>query len=282
MSQILLLIFSITPLGLRSPIMAILIRPWGIQWTRTVMIIGRLVRLPWKDPSVAPFAVFNYTDDVHLNIDVPSNSFTQTNYRSQEPFQRRPLHHVPNYCFGRIQGLIDTFIWVFFPALCPQHVPDNPLKHTCLPKEYYSCWYGQVLLPAITAAVQDPNILQYIPKSRHIAQSNSRARQEGISTERLKDGNANTDILGQGRRTNTLSYVLQQRHLGAIWQGVQSRAAAFPQFAGIRLYIGAKNLKLAYMNADLTQTIHDWRNQWNAAVDQIFLDPCIICIDISR
>ncbi|KAH6957666.1 hypothetical protein BKA56DRAFT_563009 [Ilyonectria sp. MPI-CAGE-AT-0026] len=230
-----------------------------------------------------PFAIFNHTDDVHLKIDIPSNSFTRTNYRSQETFQRRrPLHHVPNYCFGRIQGLIDTFIWVFFPALCPQHVPDNPLEHTCLPKEHYSCWYDQVLLPAITAAVQDPNILQYIPKSRHIAQSNSRARQEGISTERLKDGNANTDILGQGRRTNTLSYILQQRHLGAIWQGVRSRAAAFPQFAGIRLYMGAKNLKLAYMNADLTQTIHNWRNQWNVAVDQTFLDPCVTYIDIGR
>lgn len=34
--------------------MATLIRLWDIQWTRTVMtIIGRLVRLPWKDRSVA-------------------------------------------------------------------------------------------------------------------------------------------------------------------------------------------------------------------------------------
>ncbi|KAJ4168397.1 hypothetical protein NW754_002269 [Fusarium falciforme] len=46
--------------------------------------------------------------------------------------------------------------------------------------------------------------------------------------------------------------------------------------------MGAKNLKLAYMNADLTQTIHDWRNQWNAAVDQTFLDPCVTYIDIGR
>jgi hypothetical protein len=76
-----------------------------------------------------PFAIFNHTDDVHLKIDIPCNSFTQTNYHSQESFQRRrPLHHMPNYYFGRIQGLIDTFIWVFFPALCPRHVPDNLLR----------------------------------------------------------------------------------------------------------------------------------------------------------
>ncbi|EWY79585.1 hypothetical protein FOYG_17279 [Fusarium oxysporum NRRL 32931] len=230
-----------------------------------------------------PYAIFNHIDNVHLSIDIPSNTFYQNNSHSQGTHQRRrPLHHVPNYCLGRIQGLIDTFIWVFFPALCSHYTHDDPYLQTCLPKDEYSRWYDQILLPAITAAVQDPNILQYIPKSRHIAQCSSRARQESISTERLKEVNANTDVLGQGSRSNALSYILQHRHLGAIWQGVQSRAAAFPQFAGIRLYMGAKNLKLAYMHADITQTIHDWRNQWNAAVDEEFLDPCSTYIDIGR
>ncbi|KAF9776909.1 hypothetical protein IL306_004841 [Fusarium sp. DS 682] len=230
-----------------------------------------------------PHAIFNHTDDVHFSIDIPDNGFTRANCGLQESFSpRRPLHHVPNYCFGRIQGLIDTFIWVFFPALCRQYVQENSLQQTCLPREQYSCWYDQILLPAITAAVQDPNILQYLPKNRKIAQSNSRARQEGISTEYPADLNMNADVLGQGRRTNALSYVLQHRHLSAIWEEVQSRAAAFPQFTGIKLYMGAKNLKLAYMNADIDQTIHDWRNQWDVAVDQAFLDPFATYIDIGR
>ncbi|KAH7111539.1 hypothetical protein EDB81DRAFT_768468 [Dactylonectria macrodidyma] len=206
------------------------------------------------------YAIFNHTDDVHLSIDIPSNAQSQETHH-----QRRPLHHIRNYCLGRIQGLIDTFIWVFFPALCSRHKHANPYIQTCLPKEQYSHWYDQILLPAIIAAVQDPNILQYIPKSRRIAQSSSRARQETISTERLKEENTNIDVLGQGSRSNALSYILQDRHRGAIWQGVQSRVATFPQFAGIRLYMGAKNLKLAYMHPDITQTISDWRNQWNAA-----------------
>ncbi|KAJ4181108.1 hypothetical protein NW759_017205, partial [Fusarium solani] len=197
------------------------------------------------------YAIFNHTDDVHLSIDIPSNAQSQGTHH-----QRRPLHHVPNYCLGRIQGLIDTFVWVFFPALCSRHEHANPYIQTCLPKEQYSHWYDQILLPAIIAAVQDPNILQYIPKSRRIAQSSSRARQETISTERLKEENTNIDVLGQGSRSNALSYILQHRHLGAIWDGVLSRAAAFPQYAGIRLYMGAKNLKLAYMHPDVTQTIH--------------------------
>ncbi|KAH6957512.1 hypothetical protein BKA56DRAFT_637831 [Ilyonectria sp. MPI-CAGE-AT-0026] len=142
--------------------------------------------------------------------------------------------------------------------------------------------YDQVLLPAIATAVQDPNILQHIPKSRRIAESTSRARQESISTERLNKQNANADVLGQGSRSNALSYVLQHRHLEAIWQGVQSRVATFPQFAGIRLYMGAKNLKLAYMHPDITQTISDWRNQWNAAVDERFLEPSTTYVDIGR
>ncbi|KAH6952333.1 hypothetical protein BKA56DRAFT_682243 [Ilyonectria sp. MPI-CAGE-AT-0026] len=229
-----------------------------------------------------PYAIFNHTDDVHLSIDIP-NTLYQNNSQPQGTHQRRrPLHHIPNYCFGRIQGLIDTFIWVFFPALCPHTTHNNPYIQTCLPKDEYSRWCDQILLPAITAAVQDPNILQYIPKSRDIAQSDSRARQENISTECLKEVNAHTDVLGQGSRSSSLSYVLQHRHLDAIWQGVQSRAAEFPQFAGIQLYMGAKNLKLAYMHADITQTTCDWRNQWNAAVDEKFLDPGTTYIDIGR
>lgn len=94
--------------------------------------------------------------------------------------------------------------------------------------------------------------------------------------------NINTNVLGQGRRTNALSYILQYRHVNAIWDEVQSRAAAFPWFAGIRLYMGAKNLKLAYINADITQTIHNWHNQWDAAVDQTLLNPYATYIDIGR
>ncbi|RYC80333.1 hypothetical protein BFJ63_vAg16776 [Fusarium oxysporum f. sp. narcissi] len=230
-----------------------------------------------------PHAIFNHKDDVHFSIEIPDNGFTRANCGLQKSYSsRRPLHHVPNYCFGRIQGLIDTFIWVFFPALYRQCVQENSLQRTCLPREQYSCWYDQILLPAITAAVQDPNILQYLPKSRKIAQSNSRARQEGISTEYPADLNMDADVLGQGRRTNALSYVLQHRHLSAIWEEVQSRTAAFPQFAGIKLYMGAKNLKLAYMNADIDQTIHDWRNQWDVAIDQAFLDPFATYIDIGH
>jgi hypothetical protein len=60
--------------------------------------------------------------------------------------------------------LIDTFIWVFFPALCHRHIHDNSYKRTSIPKEQYTLWYDKVLLPAVVAAVQDPSILQYIPR----------------------------------------------------------------------------------------------------------------------
>ncbi|KAF6512771.1 hypothetical protein HZS61_007577 [Fusarium oxysporum f. sp. conglutinans] len=136
--------------------------------------------------------------------------------------------------------------------------------------------------PTIAAAVRDPNILQYIPKNLNIAQTNSRARQEGISTERLSDMNAEFGILGQGSRSTSLSYVLQNRHLEAIWEGVRTRAATYPQFGGIKLYLGAKNLKLVYMNTDIRQTIRAWRSQWQNAVDRAFLDPSDTYVDIGR
>ncbi|SPJ91963.1 uncharacterized protein FTOL_13617 [Fusarium torulosum] len=46
--------------------------------------------------------------------------------------------------------------------------------------------------------------------------------------------------------------------------------------------MGAKNLKLVYINADITQTIHNWHNQWDAAVDQTLLNPYATYIDIGR
>ncbi|KAG6996147.1 hypothetical protein FocnCong_v015121 [Fusarium oxysporum f. sp. conglutinans] len=159
---------------------------------------------------------------------------------------------------------------------------EDPLKRTCIARDQYSCWYDHVLFPAIAAAVRDPNILQYIPKNLNISQTNSRVRQEGISTERLSDMNAEFGILGQGRRSTSLSYVLQNRHLEAIWEGVRTRAATYPLFAGIKLYLGAKNLKLVYMNADIRQTIRAWRSQWQIAVDQVFLDPSDTYVDIGR
>ncbi|KAF5627601.1 hypothetical protein F25303_10754 [Fusarium sp. NRRL 25303] len=230
-----------------------------------------------------PHVIFNLTDDVHISIDIPTEGFHRNNPQPRGSCQqRRPLHHIPNYCFGRVQGLIDTFIWVFFPALCHRHIHDNSYKRTSIPKEQYTLWYDKVLLPAVVAAVQDPSILQYIPPSRRVAQSTSRARQEGISTECLTGANASMDVLGQGTRSNALSYSLQHRHLGAIWQEIQSRIIAFPQFAGVRLYMGAKNLKLAYMHLDIAQTLSDFDNQWNAAVDKKFLDPDCTFIDIGR
>jgi hypothetical protein len=230
-----------------------------------------------------PHVIFNLTDDVHISIDIPNEGFHLNNPQPRGSCQqRRPLHHIPNYCFGRVQGLIDTFIWVFFPALCHRHIHDNSYKRTSIPKEQYTLWYDKVLLPAVVAAVQDPSILQYIPPSRRVAQSTSRARQEGISTECLTGANASVDVLGQGTRSNALSYSLQHRHLGAIWQEIQSRTVAFPQFAGVRLYMGAKNLKLANMHPDIAQTLSDFDNQWNAAIDKKFLDPDCTFIDIGR
>ncbi|KAG7428811.1 hypothetical protein Forpi1262_v009393 [Fusarium oxysporum f. sp. raphani] len=127
-----------------------------------------------------------------------------------------------------------------------------------------------------------PPLNNYIPKNLNIAQTNSRARQEGISTERLSDMNAEFGILGQGSRSTSLSYVLQNRHLEAIWEGVRTRAATYPQFAGIKLYLGAKNLKLVYMNTDIRQTIRAWRSQWQNAVDRAFLDSSDTYVDIGR
>ncbi|KAH6982416.1 hypothetical protein EDB80DRAFT_768352 [Ilyonectria destructans] len=189
-----------------------------------------------------PYVIFNHTDDVHLSIDIPSNSFYQTDSQSQGTHQqRRPLHHVPNYCLGRIQGLIDTFIWV--PASPRNSTRFGTTRSYCQqsPQQFKTRTYSNTY----QKAAESPNP----PRA-----PDRRASRLSAST--------------RGIRMLTCS----AKAVGAIWQG----------FAGVRLYMGAKNLKLAYMHPDITQTISDWRNQWNAAVDEKFLDPSSTYVDIGR
>ncbi|KAH8653280.1 hypothetical protein BGZ61DRAFT_573662 [Ilyonectria robusta] len=56
----------------------------------------------------------------------------------------------------------------------------------------------------------------------------------------------------------------------------------FPEYAGLRLYMAAKNTKLTWMRPTLESTLEEWRRHWDSAVDETYLDPHATYIDIGR
>ncbi|KAH7261558.1 hypothetical protein BKA59DRAFT_539315 [Fusarium tricinctum] len=216
---------------------------------------------------------------------------------SRRPQITQPLHIIPNYCLGRVIGLADTFIWAFFPALFSGKLSDT-YSQTCIPKKNFMHWYEEVMLPAITAVIDDNNILQYIPKTHAIASSDCSAPWEalaalavaeeeeadmeeelgGFTGAKRRDGPA----APLGSRRKHFYVTLQPRYLVALWEEIYSRAAFWPEYAGLRLYMAAKNTKLTWMRPTFESALGDWQHHWNYAVDEAYIDPEVTYIDIGR
>ncbi|KAG7403106.1 hypothetical protein Forpi1262_v018817 [Fusarium oxysporum f. sp. raphani] len=233
----------------------------------------------------------NLVDNVHLSMEIPGTREQDGTVTTQ------PLHTIPNYCLGRVIGLADTFIWAFFPALFSGKLSD-PYSQTCIPKKNFVHWYEEVMLPAIQAVVDDNNILQYIPKTHAIASSDCSAPREalaalavaeeeeadmeeeldGFTGAKRRDGPA----AQPGSRRKHFYVTLQSRYLAALWEEIHSRAALWPEYAGLRLYMAAKNTKLTWMRPTFESALAEWQHHWNSAVDEAYIDPEVTYIDIGR
>lgn len=87
---------------------------------------------------------------------------------------------------------------------------------------------------------------------------------------------------GQRRRLQTYHYTMQPEFLPTFRDEIRSRAAAFPQYHGMRLYLSCKNVKLMYMERDLRAALLRWRSTWAHAIDDIFIDKDNAHIDVGR
>ncbi|KAI8647970.1 hypothetical protein NCS56_01549800 [Fusarium sp. Ph1] len=239
-----------------------------------------------------PHVTLNHVDNVHLSMEIPSPGGPDGDAAITQP-----LHNIPNYCLGRVIGLADTYIWVFFPALFRSQLSD-PYTQTCIPRERFMHWYEEVTLPAMQAVIDDNNILQYIPKTHAIASSDSSAPREALAAKAVVEeeeadieeelggfmGTKRREALGNpsGQHRKHFYVTLQSRYLAALWEEVQARAAPFPEYAGLRLYMAAKNTKLTWMRPTLESTLEEWHYHWDSAVDETYVDPQATYIDIGR
>ncbi|KAG7427432.1 hypothetical protein Forpi1262_v011219 [Fusarium oxysporum f. sp. raphani] len=101
---------------------------------------------------------------------------------------------------------------------------------------------------------------------------------DGFTGAKRRDGPA----AQPGSRRKHFYVTLQSRYLAALWEEIHSRAALWPEYAGLRLYMAAKNTKLTWMRPTFESALAEWQHHWNSAVDEAYIDPEVTYIDIGR
>ncbi|CAG9951205.1 unnamed protein product [Clonostachys rosea f. rosea IK726] len=157
---------------------------------------------------------YSQTEDLHLSLPLPAEG-------SSEPVMR-PMHEIPNYCFGEILTLPSTYIWLFFPALARES--RDPAKRTAIPREIFEELTDNILLPAIQEATS-ASTDQYYPPSYEAIMADARARREQLQTDQTgspkqpgnhqEDGEGEPDIyqgIESGRGNRNLSYQIQGQY----------------------------------------------------------------------
>ncbi|CAG9952086.1 unnamed protein product, partial [Clonostachys rosea f. rosea IK726] len=227
---------------------------------------------------------YSQTEDLHLSLPLPAEG-------SSEPVMR-PMHEIPNYCFGEILTLPSTYIWLFFPALARES--RDPAKRTAIPREIFEELTDNILLPAIQEATS-ASTDQYYPPSYEAIMADARARREQLQTDQTgspkqpgnhqEDGEGEPDIyqgIESGRGNRNLSYQIQGQYLEQIWEAIRARTTDHTIFSTMTLYIGAKNTKLLYTRNSAHEAIAEFQKIWRGAIDERFIGEDDIFIDLGR
>ncbi|RHZ43886.1 uncharacterized protein CDV56_100577 [Aspergillus thermomutatus] len=140
-----------------------------------------------------------------------------------------PLHQVNHIALGRVVGLEDASIYVFFPGLYRPNQRTNRLR------DYeFQIWMDEIVLPAIHQCYSGSE-LQHYPSSFRHGQANSWAAwAEGRS------------IHTQSRQ-QLLSYFVPAEQLNRLWEKMLQiiKERHLTGFDHLLLFLDAKNLKLS-------------------------------------
>ena len=210
--------------------------------------------------------VLNLTGDIHFGLKVPGSTIMNN------PFLRYiPLHKISHYCFGRLVGMSDLLMFIYFPAL---HKESDHEHTSYLSKRDEQLWLDGILLPCITKVVKSSNILLNYPASSRIADLAYTA----ISAESLKrKESANQQLV---------AHTIQPRYFDELWTLVGrtiDENPGFHRFQGATLFTHSKNTKLATNDSTgLVEAYNGWKRQWLDAADPEFYNPDRTFVDIAK
>ena len=210
-------------------------------------------------------SILNLAADIHFGLRVPVY-----NKRGVLKHEYTPLHKIPHYCFGTVIGMDSLSVLVFFPAL---HLESDYEHSTYLSKQDEELWYDAILGPAINRTIGSSNILQYYPASAKIANLDSTA----ISAEGL--------ARKESAREQLIKHALQPQYLDSLWSFVLQTIdenPGFDRFRGATLFAHAKNTKLEFIDASLTQAYDSWQVKWSEVTDPQFYNKDRTFVDLAK
>jgi hypothetical protein len=209
--------------------------------------------------------ILNLAADIHFGLRVPVY-----NDRGVLAHKYTPLHKIPHYCFGTVIGMDSLSILVFFPAL---YLESDHEHSTYLSKQDEELWYDSILGPALNRTIKSSNMMQHYPASANIAALDSTA----ISAEGL--------ARKESAREQLVKHALQPQYLDSLWSLVLQTIDENPgldRFRGAALFAHAKNTKLEFMSASLTQAYDSWQAKWSEVADPQFYNKDRTFVDLAK
>jgi hypothetical protein len=209
--------------------------------------------------------ILNLAADIHFGLRVPVY-----NDRGVLAHKYTPLHKIPHYCFGTVIGMDSLSVLVFFPAL---YLESDHEHSTYLSKQDEELWYDSILGPALNRTIRSSNMMQHYPASANIAALDSTA----ISAEGL--------AWKESAREQLVKHALQPQYLDSLWSLILQtidRNPGFDRFRGATLFAHAKNTKLEFMSASLTQAYDSWQAKWSEVADPQFYNKGRTFVDLAK
>lgn len=209
--------------------------------------------------------ILNLAADIHFGLQVPV-------YNGRDVLTQKytPLHKIPHYCFGTVVGMDSLSILIFFPAL---HLESDYEHSTYLSEEDEQLLSDAIILPALNKTIESSNIMQHYPASADIANLDSTA----ISAEGL--------ARKQSAREQLIKHAIQPYYLDSLWRLILQTIdenRGFDRFRGATLFVHAKNTKLEFMDASLTQAYDSWQAKWSEVADPQFYNKDRTFVDLAK
>ena len=161
-------------------------------------------------------------------------------------------------------------ILIFFPAL---YLESDYEHSTYLSEQDEQLLSNAVIISAVNKIIGSSNIMQHYPASANITKLDSTA----ISAEGL--------VRKQSAREQLVKHAIQPQYLNALWSLILQTIDENPgldRFRGATLFVHAKNTKLEFMEASLTQAYDSWQVKWSEVADPQFYNKDRTFVDLAK
>jgi hypothetical protein len=220
-------------------------------------------------PSQMPLGAF--TTGMHLKPMVVRYEDSHSHHHEN----RVPIHHIPNYCFGRLPGADGFTVHYVFPQLYqPSTFTVAEKEGQRLTDQQFQHWTDGILLPSLKACLP-PARLQHLPSSFKHAQANARA----LFTE------TRTVAVTAAAHHQNLQYELPATYLPAIQEAISRRVEEPGNhlFQGASIVVVGKGLKLQPWKTASWASTMDYFFQWfESRFDAQHFDEDAVHVDIGK